>query len=114
MSTRQKSLHDPRMTEAVRSLQTLISSHYPTATFRTFHGEDPDGVYLRTAVDLDDPDVVMDLAIDRLLKYQLDEGLPVYLLPVRTEARIAAEVAKRGSLLRVPATPFPVEPNATV
>lgn len=112
MSTEQHLLSDPRVTDAVKSLQTLISDHYPTATFRMFQGEDPDGVYLRAAVDLDDPDAVMDLAIDRLLEYQLDQDLPIYLLPVRTDARIAAEVAKRKAPKRTLALFPAVKPNA--
>jgi len=95
MSKEHNDTLDPRVTQAVSSLQTLILGRYPTASFATFQGEDPDGTYLRAAVDVDDPDEVMDLAIDRLLEYQLDEGLPVYLLPVRTDARIAAELKKR-------------------
>ncbi len=111
MSTEQHLLRDPRVTEAVNSLKTLIAEHYPTATFRTFQGEDPEGVYLRAAVDLDDPDAVLDLAIDRLLAYQLEQDLPVYLVPVRTDARIAAELAKRTATKRMQTSLPPAKPQ---
>lgn len=98
MSQEQDTRRDPRINDALNNLESLIQEHYPTATFSTFEGEDPEGFYLRAAVDLEDPDEVMDLAIDQLLKLQLEEDLPVYLLAVRSEGRIAAEYAKRRLL----------------
>jgi hypothetical protein len=95
MSTEGSLMHDPRIACALESLQDLIRECYPTATFASFCGEDPEGVYLRVAVDLDDPDEVMDLAIDRLMEYQLEQELPIYLLPVWTDERIAEDIARR-------------------
>jgi hypothetical protein len=97
MSGERAGTRDPRVAAAVSDLQTIIRARYPTASFTTFHGEDPEGLYLRAAVDLDDPDEVMDLAIDRLMLYQLEQELPVYLLPVRSDARIAAALAERNT-----------------
>jgi hypothetical protein len=81
---RQKGI-DPRMAGAVKDLQELILGRYPKATFELSHGEgdDPDGWYLTATVDIPDTDDVIDLVIDRLLHYQIDEDLQVYVIPVR-------------------------------
>ena len=98
---------DPRVTKAASTLQSLIQSRYPKATFTSFRGEDPDGLYLRAAVDLDDPDEVMDVAIEKLLEYQLEQDLPVYLLPVRTDKRIAKAARAQGRPHKTPLTVSP-------
>jgi len=40
--------------------------------------------------DVDDPDEVTDLTIERELALQADEGIPVYVIPLRTPARTEA------------------------
>ena len=72
-------------------MQNLVQQRYPAATFAVGRGEDnPDAVHVTATVDVDDPDEVVDLVIDRMLALQLDEGLPVYLIPIRTPERVAA------------------------
>jgi hypothetical protein len=81
----------PHMQHALEELQGIIAQHYPTATFAISRGEDdPEAVHLTTTVDLDDPDEVMDLVIARVMELQVEEKLPVYLIPVRTPERVAA------------------------
>ena len=98
MSAERISATDPRMARAITELQERIHAHYPTATFEVEAGEDPDGVYLTAVVDLDDPDEVLDAVMDRLLELEIDEGLPLYVVPARTPERIAAMLreSKRG------------------
>jgi hypothetical protein len=80
----------PHMQHALEELQGIIAQHYPTATFVISRGEDdPEAVHLTTTVDLDDPDEVMDLVIARVMELQVEEKLPVYLIPVRTPERVA-------------------------
>src|SRR5215216_6030568 len=87
---------DPRVQAAVAELQHLIRSRYPTATFVVGEGwDDPEGVYITATVDLDDPDEVVDLIVARLLELQIDEGLPVYVIPIRTPERVAARLEAR-------------------
>ena len=81
--------NDPRLTAAVSELRQLIERHYPGATFRLSGGDDPEGVWLIVTVDVDDPDVVVDLVIDRLLTLQINDRLPLYVLPVRSSSRLA-------------------------
>src|SRR5437868_5637860 len=90
MTTERWSPTDPRMEQAATEIQARIAARYPTATFEIEEGEDPDGVYLTAIVDQDDPDEVLDVVIDRLLELEIDEGLPLYVVPARTPERIAA------------------------
>jgi hypothetical protein len=74
---------DPRIEAALQELRALIHARYPTAAFLTFPGDDPAGMYLQAVVDVEDTDEVVDVIIDRLLAMQVDEGLPIYVIPVR-------------------------------
>jgi hypothetical protein len=91
---------DPRMKAAIAELQERIAGHFPTATFKIEVGDDPDGVYLITVVDLDDPDPVLDVVIDRMLEMEVDEGLPLYVVPARTPERIAAMLREESAPFR--------------
>jgi hypothetical protein len=87
---------DLRVQAALAELREMILERYPTATFEV--GRDPDhgaSIFLYATVDLDDPDEVGDLVIDRLLELQIDEALPVHVIPLRTPARILAELRSR-------------------
>lgn len=83
------SSRDDRLAEALDELQSIIVTHYPTATFEV--GSSPDdaaSVHLRAIADVDDADEVLDLVIDHVLELQVDEGLPIHVIPVRTPERI--------------------------
>lgn len=88
---------EPTVAQAVKDLEKLILSHYPDAAFELSHGEgdDPDGWYLTATVDIPDTDDVMDLIIDRLLHYQIDEDLQVYVIPVQPLERVAEQLQAR-------------------
>ena len=81
-----------RIDRAVAELQWLIKQQHPSATFDVTLGEDPDGTYIWTTVDTDDPDTVLDSVVDRLLELQIDEGLPVHVIPIRTPERVRADL----------------------
>jgi hypothetical protein len=83
-------LSDPRIQSALAELEGMIRDKYPTATFAVSIGDDPDGVYLTPTVDVDDTDEVFDVVVDRLVDMQVEEELPVYVIPIRTPERIAA------------------------
>jgi hypothetical protein len=76
-------LNDPRITAALSELETMIRGHFPDATFAVSQGEDPEGVYLTPTVDVPDTEVVFDVVIDRLLQLQIEEELPIYVIPVQ-------------------------------
>jgi hypothetical protein len=97
----------PRLQQAIAELQTLITTHYPTATFTVGPGgENPDGTYLTARVDLDDPDPVLDLVIERILELQLEEHRPVHVVPVLTPARVERLLQERQTDT-VPTVPPP-------
>jgi hypothetical protein len=98
--------------QALGELEQLISARYPDTVFEIGRGGDePDGIYLTAIVDLDDPDEVMDLVIDHLLSFQVDNGLAIQVVPIRTQERVTAELARRSRYPHLPATPALVQPS---
>jgi hypothetical protein len=88
---------DPRRQQALTELRGMIARRYPTAAFDIGPGEeDPQVTHLTTSVDLDDPDEVADLVMERMLALQLDEGIPVYVIPIRTPERVARLRREQG------------------
>ena len=88
---------DSRVDAAISELRARIAEHYPDATFEVTRGDDPPGVYLVPTVDVEDTEELFDLIGDRLLEMQIDDGLRVYVFPVRPLARVLAELASTGS-----------------
>ncbi len=97
---------DPRLQAAVAELQSLIHARYPSATFDVTPGDDPAGLYPTATVDVEDTDEVFEVVVGRLLELQVEEGLPVYVIPMRPLARIAAELRAREPM--APRAPVPV------
>lgn len=83
-------LTDSRIRAAVEEIKGLIAGRYPEATFSVGLGEDPEGVYLRPVVDIEDRGEVVDVFIDRLVELQVDEALPLYVVIGRPPERNAA------------------------
>jgi hypothetical protein len=91
-------LTDPRMAAAIAELTDLIRGSYPETTFITDVDEHEGAVFVTAVVDVDDPDEVVDVFIDRLIALQVDDGLPLHIIPVRTPARrekLLAELHQR-------------------
>jgi hypothetical protein len=88
-------MDDPRIAAAVDELTQLITSHYPDAQIDVSEGDDPDGVYLTATVNLDDPDEVTDLVINRTMALQVEEQLPVYVVPIRPISRVMENRRRR-------------------
>lgn len=83
----------PRVQGALDELRSTITERYPTASFAISRDvEEPENVHLMTTVDLDDPEEVLDLVIDRLIELQVEERIPVHVIPIRTPERILAEL----------------------
>lgn len=89
----------PRVAAAVKELQDLILSKYPGTEFCVRRGEDPTGTYLVATVDLDEPDEVMNVVVDRVLDLLVDEGIFIVVVPVRTSER-AAKLDRRLATLQ--------------
>jgi hypothetical protein len=81
---------DPPRQRAIVDLVTLIQAHYPSTTFTLREGvDDPEATYLIAHVDMEDPDEILDLTIDRVMELQLDKHIPLYVLPVHTAEQVA-------------------------
>src|SRR5688572_1773362 len=89
----------PRMQEAIDELKGLITTRFPQAAFVIEEGFDPEGVYLITTVDIADTDDVIAVIGDRLVELQVDEGLPVYVTPLRPIERVVAELRNRQTAI---------------
>jgi hypothetical protein len=89
---------EPRVARAIDELAGIIRARYPEAIFRVEHGaDDPRAIHLVATIDVEDRDEVVDLVIDRMLNLQVDEGLPIYVVPVRPVERVAQTARARGA-----------------
>jgi hypothetical protein len=73
-------------------LGDAVAERYPDAVFSVSSGDDPEGTYITATVDVADTDEVFDVVVERLLEMQVEEGLSVYVLPVRPVERVVAEL----------------------
>jgi hypothetical protein len=88
---------DAKMQQAVSELEQTISQKYPSASFAVTRAADaPNIIHLVTTVDVDDPDEVADLVLDRVVALVADEGIPLHVIPVRTPERIQQDLAERA------------------
>jgi hypothetical protein len=98
---------DPKMQTAVDELQALIQQKHPEAQFRL--SRDPEGsdaIHLIAALDVDDTDLVVDEFLDRMMQLQIEEHLPLFVIPVRTpEREMALREAERTQKWAVMPTP---------
>jgi hypothetical protein len=83
------------MEKAVNELKGRIAERFPQASFVIEEGFDPKGIYLVTTVDIADTDEVIDVIGDRLVELQVEEGLPIYVTPLRPIQRVIAELRER-------------------
>jgi hypothetical protein len=94
------------MAEAVHELQGLITVRFPQASFVVGEGFDPKGTYLVTTVDIADTDEVMDVVGDRLVELQVEEGLRIYVTPLRPIKRVVTQLRERETT--TPPAPLPL------
>ncbi len=79
---------DPRMQGTITQLKEMIRGRFPTATFEVSRGEEAESIHLTTIVDGEDPDDVVDMVINRVLELQVEEGIPIHVIPLRTPERV--------------------------
>jgi hypothetical protein len=91
MSTQYLSSLDDDSQRAVAELTGMIRDKYPDASFAIEPSPDEGhATHITAVVDAEDPDDVMDLVIDRLVELQVQDGIPVSVIPIRTPERVAA------------------------
>ncbi len=79
---------DPRIQAALEELRGPILQRFRSATFTVYRGEEPEGIYLTPVVDVEDLDEVTNVVLSRMVDMQVDEGLPVYVVPERPIERV--------------------------
>jgi hypothetical protein len=87
----------PRMHAAIEEMKSLISSRYPTTTYTVYEWDDPEGIFLSAVVDTEDLEAVTDLFRDRELDLQIQEDLPLFVVPERTPEKHAALLAREAA-----------------
>lgn len=81
----------PRFQQAIDELKGIILAKYPTTTFIASTSEENDRIiHLDATVDVDDTDDVLALVLDRMVDMQVDEGIPLYVIPQRRPIPAAA------------------------
>jgi hypothetical protein len=87
---------DGRTQAVIDELKRTILSRYPSTTFEVSRGlDDPRAIHLTAIADLDDPGEILDFVIDRVVDLQVDESIPLHVIPIQTPERVLAEMASR-------------------
>jgi hypothetical protein len=96
---------DERTRRAIQELEGVITARYPATTFELARAaDDPRSIHLLALADVDDPDEVGDLVVDRVVALQVDEGIPLHVIPLRTPERVQAALEiDRGGVAWRPA-----------
>jgi len=89
MAVEYRTQEGDRIQDALVELQGLIGAAFPEAAFTIYPGHDPEGIYLEALVDVEDMNDVLDVFIDRLVDLQVEDRLPVYVIPIRPPDRVA-------------------------
>jgi hypothetical protein len=92
----------PEIEAAVDELRGMIAERYPEATFAVQKGFHPLGVQLLVTVDIDDTDEVLSVVIDRMVDMQVNEELPVWVVPIRPRERNLAILERQQAELAAP------------
>jgi hypothetical protein len=95
MSLERISPTDPKVATALDELKALIAAKYPAASFDVFEGEDPEGVYLRATVDIEDSSDALLPALDKLHELEVEQGLPIYVVTDQPLERVIAQLKAR-------------------
>lgn len=96
MGTKRSPKLKKRIEEAVEELRSMIQARYPDAKFDVYEGEDPEGTYLAPIVDFEDSYEVLEVVMDRMLDMEVEEGLPVYVVPVRPLERSLEQLRREA------------------
>jgi len=80
----------------------MILARHPETTFSVGEPDEHGVVFVSDMVDVDDPDDVTAIFIDRLVDLLVEDGLPVYVVPVRTPAREAIERHRQQQARAIP------------
>ena len=90
-----------RMRGAIETVRVMIGREYPSATFRLSRGpDDADQVLLWATVDLDDTEEVLDFASESLWQLEVEEGIILHVIPLKTPERMLADMRAHDAARR--------------
>lgn len=93
---------DKRALVFVDELKKTILERHPEATFELGPGgENPTAIFLDAYVDLDDPFEILDEIGERVVDIQVDEGIPLFVMPRQSPDRARAYERQRQSGARI-------------
>jgi hypothetical protein len=93
---------DKRALVFVDELKKTILERHPEATFELGPGgENPTAIFLDAYVDLDDPFEILDEIGERVVDIQVDEGVPLFVMPRQSPDRARAYERQRQSGTRI-------------
>lgn len=91
MAASKPTILNARMEAAIQDLKATILNHYPGTRFRVEQaGDDPEIVHLIAETDVEDPDEVGDLVVDRVVRLIAEEQIPLHVIPVRGKTTAAS------------------------
>jgi hypothetical protein len=83
----------PEMERAIEEVTGVIRRTYPEAEFEISRGiDEPDQILVWATVDIDDLDEVLELVLDRLVELEVEEGIPLYVIPEHSPERILRDM----------------------
>jgi len=91
-----------RLQKAIAEIEAMITKAYPNAQFSPVWLDDPEGMQVRVTVPVNDLEEVFNLVADRLLHFQIEEGLPLYLVPLRPAGQVLKQLEDTASPLYPP------------
>ncbi|HUG13380.1 MAG TPA: hypothetical protein VMM78_00065 [Thermomicrobiales bacterium] len=84
---------------AVAELKRLVLQYYPDARFRVECGiDDPKAIHLVAIMDFEDTFDVLDRVSDRVMEIQIDDGVPIFVIPLRPNDRTLAMMSEAHPL----------------
>src|SRR5688500_5428500 len=96
MSQEHRFALSPRMEAAIAEMKQRILRRYPTATSSVYEWDDPAGIFLEAVVDTEDLEAVKSLFLSRMVDLQVDENVPLFVIPECTPEKQAAVLAREA------------------
>lgn len=105
---------DTRTRAALAELKQLVRQRYPDATFAVRRGEDdPDCIHLVATVDVEDGGEVIEAVVERLMEIQIEQGLPIFVIPLRPRESVLAMRRDAEEARGRPAQASPSQPRGS-
>jgi hypothetical protein len=89
---------EPAIEAAPEEARALILRRFPEASFTVAHGDDANGTHFIPIVDVDNLGEVTAVGLGRVLDLQVEEELPMYVIPDQPLERVLARLRDERAL----------------